>query len=108
MPFAKHSLAPDENEPELTVFFSLYLPHQSKLIYMFENTLDHHEHAECAIQWIRISLTCQCMVSFQPPIILLYTFSPILLHLDFATPQINLEDLRSIVSQCNMLQEHEK
>ena len=52
MPFAKHSLAPDENEPELTVFVSLYLPHQSKLIYMFENTLDHHEHAECAIQWI--------------------------------------------------------
>jgi hypothetical protein len=57
--FAKHSLAP-RNEPELTILFPrFYLPHQSKLICMFENTLDHHEHTESAIQWISISLTCQ-------------------------------------------------
>jgi len=35
-------------------------------------------------------------------------FSPSFLHLGFASPQINLEDFRSIVSPCNMLQEPEK
>jgi hypothetical protein len=52
MGFAKHSLAPG-NEPELTfLFHPFYLIHQNKLICMFENTVDHHEHAESAIQWL--------------------------------------------------------